>query len=161
MGSGTIPPEGRGEDGKFAKGNPGGPGRRPGRSPLHKAVSNEKAEELWAARVVIAESDPDPARRDAAAEFVLKFKNGTPAASVPDCPPLNWPDVMTVADLAAASGAVLTAHRCGEIDGAALSFLVDLIARLARVYETVEMAPRLARLEEHFAAQAAAQGANQ
>jgi hypothetical protein len=170
MGSGTIPPEGRGEGGKFAKGNPGGPGRRPGRSPLHKAVSNEKAEELWRARVVVAEGLPqargsdeagywdDYSRIDAAAEFILRYKNGTPAASVPDLPCIDWPPITCVEDLMGAFNAVLGAQRSGDLDGAGLAFLTDMLIKFARIYETIEMAPRLRRLEEHMAAQAAAQG---
>lgn len=153
MGSGVIPAEGRDDSGKFAKGNPGGPGRRPGRSPLHRAVTNERAEALWDERCRIAEDSEQPAeRRDQAAEFVLKYKNGTPASSVPDVPPLAWPEVLTVADLGIAVGSVLGAHRDGIIDGAGLNFLVDLLVKLARIYETVELAPQVRALQEQLAA---------
>lgn len=159
-----IPREAQDEKGRFLPGNPGGLGRSVKRSPLHRAVPDEVAIELWEDRVTIAKGGPEVivdeegnerrswARKDAAAEFILKHKTGSPPVAAPDIPAIAWPVVVTVEDLAAAVGAVLTAHSLGQIDGAGLKFLTGILVDLAKVFEVSDLAPKLRKLEEHIAA---------
>lgn len=146
-----IPAEFRDNAGKFKPGNPGGVGRRGKRSPLHKAIDDDRCERLWDERARIAENDPDSERRDRAAEFCLRHKTGQPPQASPDIPQLAWPAVMTVDDLAGAVGAVLQAHNDGILDGAGLRFLTSILVDLAKVFEVSDMAPKLRKLEEHVA----------
>lgn len=142
------PPVLRGEGGKFLKGTKGGPGRQRKR-PLRDVVTFEVEADLWRSHLDEAQSGGEGAR--SAREFVLRHVAGTPYQACPDIPPLAWPAVMTVDDLAACVGTVLTAHAEAQVDAAGLSFLVDLIAKLAKVFEAVELAPKIRKLEEHIA----------
>jgi hypothetical protein len=160
-----IPREAQDEKGRFLPNNPGGVGRNPNRSPLHKAITSEKAESLWAGRLAVAEGGPetrygaegvswdDWSRVDGAAEFILRYKNGSPPAATPDIPPIAWPAVEGVDDLAKAAGAMLNAHAAGVIDGAGLKFLTGIIVDLAKVFEVTDLGPKLRKLEEYVEAQ--------
>jgi hypothetical protein len=161
MSSGDTTDNGRDEKGRFGKGNPGGPGRRPRSSPLHKAISDEKAIGLWEARLAVAEGEPevryteagsykDYSRIDGAAEFILKYKNGTPYQSAPDIPEMEWPRIACVADLAGLVHAVLGAQTAGLLDGAGFGFCIDLIGKLAKTFEIVELGPEVARIKERL-----------
>jgi hypothetical protein len=159
--SGESTDGGRDELGRFGKGNPGGPGRRPRSSPLHKAISDEKAIGLWEARLAVAEGEPetrytesgsyrDYSRVDGAAEFILKYKNGTPYQSVPDIPEMEWPRVACVADLAGMVHAVLGAQTSGQLDGAGFGYCIDLICKLSKAFEVVELGPEIKRIKERL-----------
>jgi len=140
----------RDQKGRFAPGNKIGKGRARVR-PLRDVVTFEVEAQLWAKHLGLAMGDDDEAR--GAREFVLRHVSGNPYQGTPDIPPIAWPLVMTVEDLAAAVGAALNAHSQGTIDGAGLTHLVDLIAKLSRVFEAVETAPKLRKLEEYIEAQ--------
>lgn len=143
------PPVRRGEGGKFLRGTRGGPGRQRKR-PLRDVVTYEVEADLWRAHLDDAQQPGDDGR--AAREFVLRHVAGTPYQAVPDVPPLMWPAVMSVDDLGQCVGVVLTAHREGQIDTAGMTHLVDVITKLAKVFEAVDLLPKLRKLEEHVAA---------
>lgn len=145
----------RNGNGTFAAGNPGGPGRGAKISPLTKAISDDEACLLWRAEYNAATGGDAEARR-----FILTHKHGRPAQSFPDVPAIAWARVTCVADLAGSVQAMLGAHEAGQIDSAGLDFLTEMIGKLAKVFEAVELGPKVKRIEEHLAAQAAMQGAN-
>jgi len=135
----------RDDGGRWAKGNPGGPGRPPKRSPLHRAISDDEAVELWRAELALAQSGDADARR-----YVLAHKQGRPIQAVPDCGNVAWPEVMQAADLSAAVSALLGAHARGDLDAAALQFLSGVLMSLAKVIEVGDVAQRLRQIEEHI-----------
>lgn len=134
----------RGEGGKFQKGTKGGPGRKRVR-PLRDVVPFEVEADLWRAHLELAEGDAS------AREFILRHIGGTPHQACPDLPPIAWPTIMSVDDLPAALGAVLAAQGSGDLDGAALKFLVGLLVDIAKVFEVADLGPKLRKLEEHIA----------
>jgi len=144
----------RGPRGRFAPGNKGGPGR-PRKRPLRDVCSFEDEAELWRLHCELALTDT-PAR-----EFILRHLAGNPPQAAPELPPMAWGTITCTADLMGAVNAMFGAQAAGEIDAAGLKFLTGIILDLAKVFESVELGPKVKRLEEHFAAQAAAQGANQ
>jgi len=136
--------------GRFADGNPGGPGR-PRKRPLRDVVTFEQEAELW--RVHFQEAQQPGSDGRNAREFILRHVAGNPYQACPHVPPLRWPErVLTAADLVACVETVLTAHAQEQVDAAGLHFLVDLIAKLAKVFEVTDLAPKLRALEEHVAA---------
>lgn len=131
--------------GRFGKGNKGGPGRqKPG--PLGRAVSEDDAERLWRIELELAETDAE-ARR-----FILTNRTGRPYQAAPDIPPIQWPTIASVADLAGMVHAVLGAQSAGQLDGSSFGWLLDRIESLARIFERVELAPQVRALQEQLAA---------
>lgn len=135
--------------GRFQPGNPGGPGRQR-RRPLRDAITNEDERDLWQRHKDEAQGSGSDAR--AAREFLLRHLAGNPYQACPEIPPLNWPEVFEVRDLAAAANAVLAAHREGHVDSAGLHFLVDLLVKIAKVFEVADLAPAVRELQEQLAA---------
>jgi len=142
----------RDASGKWLPGNRGGPGRSRQR-PLRDVVTFEREAELWEMHYELAKTETGPR------EFILRNVAGNPYQSAPPLPPIAWPSLARVEDLLGAFNAILGAQKSGDLDSAGLAFLTDLLMKFSKVLETVEMAPRLARLEEHWAAQQAMQGA--
>lgn len=132
--------------GQFEKGNPGGPGRPPKQSPLHKAIDDDAAASLWGAELALAEGGDADARR-----FILNHKQGRPIQAAPETPAIAWPSVMSADDLPAAVSALLGAHAEGVIDGAALEFLAGVLGSLAKIVEVGDLGPKLRKLEEYVA----------
>jgi hypothetical protein len=92
----------------------------------------------------------DYSRIDAASEFILKAKTGSPPVAAPDIPPIVWEPIASTGDLLTAVNAMLGAHTAGLIDGSGLKFLTGIILDLARVFETVELAPEIKRIKERL-----------
>ena len=71
---------------------------------------------------------------------------------VPDCREralsITLPAVSSVADLPAAFSAILAGVACGLITPTEARALVDLLDGMRRTYETVDLAARIAELEE-------------
>lgn len=144
----------RDDKGRFAKGNPGGPGGQR-RRPLRKVVSFEAEGQLWQLHYDLALTDV-PAR-----EFILRHLAGNPPQAAPEIPEgIDWPPITCTADLMGAVNAMLGEQRAGRLDGAGMKFLTGIILDLAKVFEAVELGPKVKRIEEALAAQAAMQGAN-
>ena len=130
---------GRDSKGKFVPGNPGGPGRKPRSQPLHDAMTPERAQAMWEARVEIAESDPDPERRDRAAEFVLRHHTGMPVPRQPDVPPLDSAGpIASVEGIVRALPGLFAAHSAGQVDSTGLEFGVRILERAANLLGLVE-----------------------
>lgn len=134
--------------GRFGRGNPGGPGRKRVR-PLRDVVTWEAERELWEQHKALAQQDTEEGAR--AREFCLRHANGNPLPAAPDIAGLDWPTVRTVADLGVALDVVLTAHREDRIDATALGWLVDLLGKMVRVLESVELVPQVRALQEQLA----------
>lgn len=140
----------RDASGKFLPGHPGGPGKRPRSTPLHRAISHERAEELWLERDQVARDPADPERQDKAAEFILRHKTGTPAPAAPDVPAVPWGRIREIGDVRRGMEAVFALHEAGEIDGTGLDFLLRILERAAKLLETVDIAPVVAQLMEQM-----------
>lgn len=137
--------------GRFAPGNSGGPGRRPRSTPLHRAITDERAEQLWAERDELARDEKaDPERRDKAAEFILRNKTGSPPVAAPDVPAVPWGRIREIGDVRRGMEAVFALHEAGEIDGTGLDFLLRILERAAKLLETVDIAPVVAQLMEQM-----------
>ncbi len=134
----------RDEHGRFVPGCGGGPGRPPKRSPLHRAISDDEAVELWRAELARAQGGDADARR-----FILQHKHGRPAQATPDLPSVAWPAIMGPDDLGAAVTALLAAHASGAVDAAGLRYLADVLATLAKVVEVADLAPQVRSLRDH------------
>lgn len=147
--TGETGQDARDAKGRFAPGNPGGPGRKR-RRPLRDVVTFEAEAGLWALHLQEAMLPGEDGR--SAREFVLRHAAGNPYQACPDIPPIAWPAVMSLEDLAAAVGAALTAHAQGAVDGAGLTHLLDVLTRVAKVFEVAELGPKLRRIEEHLEA---------
>ena len=147
MDSGENPPGVRDSSGRFLSGCPGGPGRRPARSPIKRAISDDEAEELWRERVEISRTGDNLERRDRAAEFVLRDRTGRPMDETPHIPPIQWKRVTDIDAIVEGLLMLFTAHADGQIDSAGLDFGVRLLERAAHLLGLVETT-RAARVGE-------------
>ena len=145
--------DGKDHQGRFAHGNRFGKGRARQR-PLRDVCSFEEEAKLWALHVELAQTDAG------AREFILRQLNGNPMPTAPEVPAIVWEPITCTADLFGAINAVLGAHQAELIDASGLKFLTGIIMDLAKCLEAVELGPKVRRLEEAYAAQQAAQGAN-
>lgn len=139
----------RDHKGRFAPGHCGGPGRKR-RSPLRDIVTPEKEAELWEAELA-ATAGADQDRAQDARRFLLRQVAGSPFMSAPDLPPVEWPRIACVADLQHAVNALLGAHAAGDADLAAVGYMADVLVKLAKVFEAVELGPQVAELKRRVA----------
>jgi hypothetical protein len=139
----------RGPGGRFAPGNKLSPGR-PRKRPLRDVCSFDEESRLWALHVELAQTDTS------AREFILRHVAGNPYQAAPEIPPLEWPRIASVSDLTGMVNAILGAQASGDLDAAGMGFLVDLTIKLSKVFEVVELAPKInalqARMDEMRAA---------
>ena len=143
----------RDKKGRFVPGWKGGPGRQPGNTPLHRAITEEKAEHLWRERYDVAAGEVDPTnehavgRKDKAAEFVLLRRSGLPPAQKPDIPALPWGKIRGIEDLREAVEGIYSMQEAGDLDGTQLEFVLSLIERTMKIFETLELAPVVRELQ--------------
>ncbi len=145
IGQETETPEGRGADGRFQPGNPGGPGRREGSRNKATALLDKMAEDDAndIGRKVIDAAKAGDMR---AAELVLSRiwparKGGRPIA-------IELPKIQTAADVVKALGSLADAVAGGELtpdEGAAVAAIFET---KRRAIETVELEGRVAALEQ-------------
>lgn len=140
----------RDSGGKFVKGHPGGPGRPARRTPLHRAITPDRAEELWEERYEIARNSPDDDAKTRAAEFILRHVNGQPPPAQPDVPAVPWGKIRSIEDVRAAIPVVFSLHESGEVDGTGLEFLMRLLERAAKLFETIDVAGQVREIQEQI-----------
>lgn len=138
----------RDPSGRFLPGHPGGPGRKARSTPLHREITQERAQELWRERHVIATTDTDNERRDRAAEYILRYHTGQPAVQQPDVPAIAWGKIRSIEDVRGAVTQIFELHEQGEIDATGLHFLMGILERAAKLFETIDVQPQIEALRE-------------
>jgi hypothetical protein len=146
----AIPPAPRDANGKFAVGNPGGPGRPRGRRVSELRAAAEEAITPEVIRAVMKKVSLQALQGNLAAARILLERTLGRAAEVPVGEPLDIasPKLRTAADCTAALQKVADALVAGTIDTAAAKVLVDLIQTQAKLIEVGELEARLAELEQ-------------
>lgn len=144
------PSAGRDPQGRFAAGNAGGPGRRPGRSnefrqAVEQAVSPDHVAAIMR-RLVRKALEGDIT----ASRLVLERMCGKPAESPTETRPpgATLPRLRTAADCAAATDRIIESISQGTDDPVATRLLMDAVQLRLRAIEATDLELRLAELEE-------------
>ncbi len=149
----ATPPAPREPDGKFAVGNPGGPGRPKGRreSEIRQAAS-EALTPVVVKSVLRKVAVKALEGNLTAARIVLERALGRPDEAATAHPlDIAAPKLRTAADCTAALQKVSDALIAGAIDVGAANVLVDLIRTQAVLIEKGELETRIAELERQAA----------
>lgn len=135
--------------GRFAPGNPGGPGRRPGyREQLRRAADEAVTPEHIAAlmrRALRAGLEGNLS----AAKFVIDRVCGKAAEAPGETGPVDvrLPDLRTAADCDAALSVLMKEVAAGTSDPTSIRLMIDLVQTRLRAIEVRAVEERLAELE--------------
>lgn len=146
-------PAPREPDGKFAVGNPGGPGRPKGRRVTEYRRAAEEAVSPEMVRGVLRKVAMQALQGNlTAARIIIERTLGRPA-EVPAGEPLDIQPLKlrTAGDCTAALQKVADALCAGAIDVAAAKVLTDLVQTQAKLIEVGDLEARLAELERQAA----------
>jgi hypothetical protein len=145
-----TPPAPRDANGKFATGNPGGPGRPRGRRVGELRIAAEDAVTPEVIRAVMKKVSLQALQGNLMAARILFERTLGRAADAPIGEPLEIqaPRLRTAADCAAALQRVSDALCAGTIDVATAKVLTDVIQTQAKLIEVGELEARLAELEQ-------------
>ena len=143
------PDTGRDENGRFAAGNPGGPGRPKGRGYLLQKAAQEAVTEEHVAAIIRKATMLALGGDTTAARLVLERTCGRP----PETPmtPLDFelPDLRTPAACAAAIDRIAEALCRGTCDRETAKALNDLVETRLKAIDSVDLEARLRELEKH------------
>lgn len=135
---------GRNARGHFAKGNSGGPGRRPSpwREIVKRSCDPEKLARIFAALAQEAEHGNVEAAR-----LALSYAIGRPREAS-GCVPLDLPKITSTAQLPAMLAAIFEGLRTGTIDASEAAALVTVGERAATLFEHADLESRIRALED-------------
>ena len=137
-------------NGRFAAGNPGGPGRSKGRGyelqrAAQEAVSVEQVKALMRKALLLALQGNLGAMR-----FVMERTCGKPPELQSEATPLDisLPNLRTVADCTAAVDLIAAAVTAGTINLATAKVLLDVVQARIKAIEVTDFEQRLVELEK-------------
>lgn len=154
---------GRDTRGRFAPGNPGGPGGARRRSfelrrAAQEAITEEHIQAMMRKAAAMALQGSLPAMR-----FVFERTSGRAAEAPADPEPvaIAMPDLRTAADCNLAMERLMAAVCSGTIDRDTAKVLTDMVQVRIKVIETKELEERVERMEKTAAQQAAHRASNE
>jgi hypothetical protein len=75
-----------------------------------------------------------------------------PVPRQPDVPAVAWGKIESIADIRRAVAEVFALHEAAEINADGLNFLLGVLERAAKLFETIDIAPAVRELQEQLAA---------
>lgn len=141
---------GRDDRGRFAAGNPGGPGGPRRRASELRRAAEEAITSEHVQAMIRKATRMGLEGNLAAMRLVLERTCGRPAEAPPDAEPvdLELPPLQTAADCNGAIDRLLDSICKGSVDRGTARLLIDAIQVRLRAIETTDIEARLAQLEE-------------